>query len=419
MKFDDNNPFSEGFQERERKERLREQQERQRVQLMQEVKLFVSCHHTDSRTFRLEMHKHTHTGFILILIWFHSSQVERHRALQQRLELEQKGLLGASIGPGAGVAATPNTGALSGSRAGPTPAPGAGVVGPTRSAPASSGDILSQMPFFSSELPQDFLQSPPASRAPPQHQGQEGAPFPQQAILHQGFIGGPHPPQGLMPGVTAERGGILPEHGVPIDVATCNRQTRLRHPGPTGPSVQGQVRQAGVTGMTSHPGSQSHSFGPDSSSSSTPLPPSFPSSSSGGPASLVQLYSDIIPDDKPKKKRNNRKRDGDDTTGGVRTPLSSHSDDITAPPTPAFSDTSCSTPTQGTMDHSDLSLPPSSYLSGLAPSSELERQLSADSAAQDIVSAMGMESQRGPWSRAPLEVKVRMNTNHTSIVMLQ
>lgn len=37
VKFDDNNPFSEGFQERERRERLREQQERQRVQLMQEV----------------------------------------------------------------------------------------------------------------------------------------------------------------------------------------------------------------------------------------------------------------------------------------------------------------------------------------------------------------------------------------------
>ncbi|TMS00870.1 Histone-lysine N-methyltransferase 2C, partial [Larimichthys crocea] len=36
VNFDDNNPFSEGFQERERRERLREQQERQRVQLMQE-----------------------------------------------------------------------------------------------------------------------------------------------------------------------------------------------------------------------------------------------------------------------------------------------------------------------------------------------------------------------------------------------
>lgn len=41
MKFDDNNPFSEGFQERERRERLREQQERQRVQLMQEVQQYM------------------------------------------------------------------------------------------------------------------------------------------------------------------------------------------------------------------------------------------------------------------------------------------------------------------------------------------------------------------------------------------
>ncbi|XP_047445437.1 histone-lysine N-methyltransferase 2C isoform X4 [Mugil cephalus] len=56
VKFDDNNPFSEGFQERERRERLREQQERQRVQLMQEV--------------------------------------ERQRALKHRMELEQQGMMG-------------------------------------------------------------------------------------------------------------------------------------------------------------------------------------------------------------------------------------------------------------------------------------------------------------------------------------
>ncbi|XP_061096332.1 histone-lysine N-methyltransferase 2C-like isoform X3 [Conger conger] len=61
VKFDDNNPFSEGFQERERKERLREQQERQRVQLMQEV--------------------------------------ERQRVLQQRMAMEQQqqGMLGAEV----------------------------------------------------------------------------------------------------------------------------------------------------------------------------------------------------------------------------------------------------------------------------------------------------------------------------------
>eukprot|EP00062_Callorhinchus_milii_P023408 gi/632982228/ref/XP_007908022.1/ PREDICTED: histone-lysine N-methyltransferase 2C [Callorhinchus milii] len=52
VEFDDNNPFSESFQERERRDRLREQQERQRIQLMQEV--------------------------------------ERHRALQKRMEMEQQ-----------------------------------------------------------------------------------------------------------------------------------------------------------------------------------------------------------------------------------------------------------------------------------------------------------------------------------------
>lgn len=59
VEFDDNNPFSESFQERERKERLREQQERQRIQLMQEV--------------------------------------DRQRALQQRMEMEQHGALGSEL----------------------------------------------------------------------------------------------------------------------------------------------------------------------------------------------------------------------------------------------------------------------------------------------------------------------------------
>ncbi|XP_049896001.1 histone-lysine N-methyltransferase 2C-like isoform X2 [Epinephelus moara] len=355
VKFDDNNPFSEGFQERERRERLREQQERQRVQLMHEV--------------------------------------ERHRALQQRLELEQHGLLGASMGPGAGVAAMASSGAPSGARAGQTPGPG----GPAGSAPAHGEDSLSQMPFFSSELPQDFLQSPPASRPPPHHQGQAAAPFPQQAGHHQGFVGGPlhpgaHPASGLLPGAAAERGRALP-----VDVAPSNLQTRPRLSGPTVPAAPGQVqvRSAGIgaSGMTpSHAGGQAHRFGQDSSSSS----PSFSCSSSGGPSSLIQLYSDIIPDDKPKKKRS-RKREGDDPAGGggARTPLSSHSDDITAPPTPAVSDTSCSTPTRGNMDQSDMCFSLSSSLSGLAPSSELEKQLSVISAAQQRGSALGMECQRG------------------------
>ncbi|KAM7121251.1 histone-lysine N-methyltransferase 2C isoform 5-T5 [Molossus nigricans] len=65
VEFDDNNPFSESFQERERKERLREQQERQRIQLMQEV--------------------------------------GRQRALQQSLELEPRGLAGPELSARAAV----------------------------------------------------------------------------------------------------------------------------------------------------------------------------------------------------------------------------------------------------------------------------------------------------------------------------
>ncbi|XP_034415694.1 histone-lysine N-methyltransferase 2C-like isoform X10 [Cyclopterus lumpus] len=352
VKFDDNNPFSEGFQERERREKLREQQERQRVQLMQEV--------------------------------------ERHRSLQQRLELEQQSLLGATMVPGVGGAAIPLSGPLLGARVGQKPVPG----GPAGSALASGSDS----PFFSSELPQDFLQSPLAAKPTPRNQG-----------LYQCFTGGPLPPgsnptPGLLPRATAERGRALPEHGPPMDPHTRSRLSE-----PTGSSAQEQVRPTGIgaTGTSFHPGGQAHRFGHDDSSSSpsTSLPPSFACYSSGGPVSLIQLYSDIIPDDKPKNKRS-RKRDGDDTAGGggARTPLSSHSDDTTAPPTPAVSDTSCSTPTRCSMDQSELfSL--NSSLSTLAPSSELERQLSVISAAQLRGSVLGMECPRGSLYAARLEVK--------------
>ncbi|TDG97613.1 hypothetical protein EPR50_G00228120 [Perca flavescens] len=288
VKFDDNNPFSEGFQERERRERLREQQERQRVQLMHEV--------------------------------------ERHRALQQRLELEQQGMLGNSMPPsGARVIQTP----------GPPPA----------------ADGLSQMPFFSSELPQDFLQSPPAPRAP----------FPQQGALCSGF----------------------PAGRSPLEVAPSSLQARPRLP------AQGTVLPAGVPAAAVMP----------------PSHPRFGHDSSTHGASLPQLYSDIIPDDIPKKKRSRKRDGGDDGRGGARTPLSSQSDDITAPPTPARSDTSCSTPTRGSADQSDASFSLSTSLAALAPSSELERQLSVISAAQQRGSVLGTESQRGPLSAARLEVK--------------
>lgn len=260
----------------------------------------------------------------------------------------------------------------------PTLGPG-GSAGPV---PGPGGDSLSQIPFFSSELPQDFLQSPSGPRPPPQVQGQMGAPLPQHAGLNQAFTGPQHlvahPP-------TAQQGAHV----------------RPRFSGPAGPLAQDQGRPAGIPLLQS--GGQAQRFGHDSSSSS-PCNPSAP---------LLQLYSDIIPDDKSKK--TNRKRDGDDLAAGARTPLSSHSDDITAPPTPALSDTSCSTPTRGSMDQSDMSFSLNPSLCGLAPSSELEKQLSVVSAAQHRSSVLGLESVRGPLSSARLEVKVSISHQHASI----
>uniref|UniRef100_A0A087X9K9 Histone-lysine N-methyltransferase 2C n=1 Tax=Poecilia formosa TaxID=48698 RepID=A0A087X9K9_POEFO len=263
VKFDDNNPFSEGFLERERRERLREQQERQRIQLMQEV--------------------------------------ERRHTLQWSLDQQDR--------CGSGAAGVPG-------KRGPVPGGGAG--------PVSSEDHLSQGAFCSAEPGLDFLPSSTASRH--QVQGRTGG-----ANLHQGFPGGSLPPRAaptaaLHPDVATERAGISP-----------------------------------------------HLLGHDSSSSS-PLTP-LPHSSSGGLASLA----DIIPDDKPKNRRSNRAEEG------ARTPLSPHSD-ITAPPTPAVSDKSCSTPSHQ----------PDTGFSGLASSPDAERQQRGSS----------VEGHRGPVSGGSLEVKV-------------
>ncbi|XP_051910013.1 histone-lysine N-methyltransferase 2C-like [Hippocampus zosterae] len=131
VKFDDNNPFSEGFQERERRERLREQQERHRVLLMQQG-------------------------------------AERHRmSQQQRPDPVQPRAAG--------------------------PAVGGGILGP-----APGGDAFSQVPFFSSELPQKFLQSPPGTPG-----GQTGPPFPPPRRGRTGGLG----PAGASP----ERGGLSPD----------------------------------------------------------------------------------------------------------------------------------------------------------------------------------------------------------------
>ncbi|MEQ2221092.1 hypothetical protein ILYODFUR_012128 [Ilyodon furcidens] len=276
--------------------------------------------------------------------------VERQRVLQQ--SLEQQDLLGSAAVGVPGTCITQIRG----------PIPG----GSFRPPPFASEDSVSQVPFCSSEPGLDFLQSSSASRPPHKVQGPAGGPLPPQTSLHQGFTGGSRHPRasptaGLLPAVAAERGK---------DVAAPTLQSRLR--------LLGQVHPTGIS---------PHLFGHDSSSSSplTPLP------SSGGPDSLINLSFDIIPDNQPMKNSRSSNRAEE---AGARTPLSPHSD-ITAPPTPAVSDKSSSTPTH----QSDVPL------SGLALSPDLERQLPASSTFQQRGNILGMEGQIDHLSVNCLEVK--------------
>lgn len=272
VNFDDTNPFSEGFQERERKERLREQQERQRVQLMKEV--------------------------------------ERQR-MKQRMELEQQ---------------------------------------------QQQQGLLSQMPFYNQNLPQDFMQ---------QHRSQQqmqGPGFPQQPGMQPG-IGAPSsgPMMGNGPFSQEVRPAFGPDNQLP-------HGSRF---------VQGQPRPsrfAGPNMVQQNPG-QGHPFGIEST---TTLPPNFPGS---GP-SLIQLYSNIIPDEKVKKKRNRKKNDEDSES--LRAPSTPHSD-LTAPLTPCVSDNS-STPTRNPLLFGEQELCETSQPGSSTPGSqssqhhsELERQLSGGS----------------------------------------
>lgn len=271
VNFDDTNPFSEGFQERERKERLREQQERQRVQLMKEV--------------------------------------ERQR-MKQRMEIEQQ-------------------------------------------QQQQQQGLLSQMPFYNQNLPQDFMQ---------QHRSQQqmqGPRFPQQPGIGASSSG---PMMGNGPFPQEVRPGFGPDNQVPHGSHFVLGQPRPpRFPGPN------MIQQ--------NPG-QGHPFGIESI---TPLPPNFPGS---GP-SLIQLYSNIIPDEKAKKKRN-RKKKNDEDSESLRAPSTPHSD-LTAPLTPCVSDTS-STPTRNPLLFGEQELCETSQPGSSTPGSqssqhhsELERQLSEGS----------------------------------------
>lgn len=309
VKFDDNNPFSEGFQERERRERLREQQERQRVQLMQEV--------------------------------------ERQRALQKHMEMG----MGAEASQAMPV---------------PSPAPALGPRDPS----------LTQMPFYNSELPQDFLQpSRPTQQQQQQQQQQMGGMFGQPPQAGMDFSGAPG--QGFMQGNQQRpgpgNGGFSPDMGP---------NYRGKSPMMAGHGFpQGQPRPAGFGGPGGHPQGppqgDGSAYGMDSPS--TPLPPNYP----GSGQSLIQLYSNIIPEEKGKKKRSRKKKSAKDDDAGdsVRTPSTPHSD-LTAPLTPRTPNTPtrASSALAGEPDLSSDPLAlnqPGVAFAGLAPASELERQLSS------------------------------------------
>uniref|UniRef100_A0A8D0HQT7 [histone H3]-lysine(4) N-methyltransferase n=1 Tax=Sphenodon punctatus TaxID=8508 RepID=A0A8D0HQT7_SPHPU len=255
VEFDDNNPFSESFQERERKERLREQQERQRIQLMQEV--------------------------------------DRQRALQQRMEMEQHSMIGSEL---------------------------------------NTRPPLSQIPFFNSELPCDFMQ--PLQQSPQHQQQQMGQ------MLQQGPVNSPPSATFMQSSERRPVGPFGPEPPSGPGGGPSFHPVKHPHGSISGTSFpQNQVRPPFAPSLPSAPSITS-------SSQDTTMPHStnFP----GSNQSLIQLYSDIIPEEKGKKKRA-RKKKKDDDAESVKTPSTPHSD-ITAPPTPAISDPT-STPTGSTPAH--------------------------------------------------------------------
>ncbi|XP_057589867.1 histone-lysine N-methyltransferase 2C isoform X5 [Hippopotamus amphibius kiboko] len=261
VEFDDNNPFSESFQERERKERLREQQERQRIQLMQEV--------------------------------------DRQRALQQRMEMEQHGLMGSEL---------------------------------------SSRTPVSQIPFYSSDLPCDFMQPPRPLQPSPQHQQQMGQVLQQQNI-QQGSMNSP-PTQNFVQ--TNERRQIGPPSFVPDSPSVSGgspnfHSVKQLHGGLPGASFQPSPARPPFTPALPAAPPAANSSLPCGQDPAVTHGQSYP----GSAPSLIQLYSDIIPEEKGKKKRT-RKKKKDDDAESTKAPSTPHSD-ITAPLTPSVSETT-STP---------------------------------------------------------------------------
>ncbi|EDL96055.1 rCG64285, partial [Rattus norvegicus] len=223
-------------------------------------------------------------------------EVDRQRALQQRMEMEQHGLMGAEL-------------------ANRTP--------------------VSQMPFYASDRPCDFLQPPRPLQQSPQHQQQIGPVLPQQTV-QQGSVNSP-PNQTFMQ--TNERRQVGPTPFVPDSPSASGgspnfHSVKQGHGNLSGSSFQQSPLRPPFTPIL--PGK------PPVANSSVPCgqDPAVTAQGqnfSGSSQSLIQLYSDIIPEEKGKNKRTRKKKKDDDAESS-KAPSTPHSN-CTAPPTPGLSET--------------------------------------------------------------------------------
>ncbi|XP_065795577.1 histone-lysine N-methyltransferase 2C isoform X7 [Muntiacus reevesi] len=298
VEFDDNNPFSESFQERERKERLREQQERQRIQLMQEV--------------------------------------DRQRALQQRLELEQHSLMGSEL---------------------------------------SSRPPAPQLPFYSSDLPRDFV--PPSRPLPPSPQHQMGQAVQPQS-MQQASLSSPPAPGFLQ---TNERRPTGPPSFVPESPSIPGGSPSFHpvkqvHTGLPGPGFQpSPARPPFAPALPTAPPATSSGL-PGSQDPAITQGQSYP----GSAQSLIQLYSDIIPEEKGKKKRT-RKKKKDEDAELAKAPSTPHSD-VTAPPTPSVPEATSTPAAPAPGEPPQPAGPEAAEPTGLSPPGMAAGPLCAESEAQ-------------------------------------
>uniref|UniRef100_I3NHS1 [histone H3]-lysine(4) N-methyltransferase n=1 Tax=Ictidomys tridecemlineatus TaxID=43179 RepID=I3NHS1_ICTTR len=272
-------------------------------------------------------------------------EVDRQRALQQRMEMEQHGLMGTEL---------------------------------------ACRTSVNQVPFYGSDRPCDFMQPPRPLQQSPQHQQQMGQVLQQQNVQHRS-VNSP-PTQNFTQ--TNERRQVVPPSFVPDSPSVPSGS-------PSFHSVkQGHGSLSGTTLQQSPlrpPFTPALPVTPPVANSGLPCGPdptithgqSYP----GSTQSLIQLYSDIIPEEKGKKRRT-RKKKKDDDAESTKAPSTPHSD-TTAPPTPGISETastpSASTPGERPQQGEETGQPggPSpASVAAAQPCAELENRLPSNDFSQ-------------------------------------